>query len=115
MSKETQDKHTPGPWIVDERHVHCQHGFTNKDPRLMLESDVVCEIDTSCREMLTDTDKANLRLIAAAPELLEALRRVVPWLAKHIADNHHLESVAPNDALGALRQAQAAIQKATQS
>lgn len=40
---------------------------------------------------------------------LAALRRAIPWLGKLIADGGHLNSVAPNDAIGALQQAEAAL------
>jgi hypothetical protein len=58
------------------------------------------------------TNEANARLIAAAPELLAALRRAVPWLGKMIADGAHLNSVLPRDCEMALRQAEAIIAKA---
>lgn len=50
--------------------------------------------------------------IAASPELLSACKRALPWLGKLIADGGHLESVAPNDAIGAMEQLEAAIKKA---
>lgn len=46
----------------------------------------------------------DLRMIDRA-----ALRRVIPWLGRLIADGGHLASCAPNDAVGALQQAEAAI------
>jgi len=51
-------------------------------------------------------------LVIAAPEMLEALHRAVPWLGKLIADKGHLQSVLPNDAVRALQMAEAAIIKA---
>ena len=48
-----------------------------------------------------------LRAHATACE--KALRRAVPWLGRMIADGGHLNAVAPNDAVGALAQAEAAI------
>lgn len=52
-------------------------------------------------------------LMASAPELLAALRRVVPWLGKMIADNGHMQAVLPNDAVRSLQMAEAAIEQAT--
>lgn len=49
------------------------------------------------------------QLIAAAPDLAAACKRAIPWLGKLIADGAHLNSVAPNDAIGALEQLEAAI------
>ncbi len=56
---------------------------------------------------------AIANLFAAAPELLAALNRALPWIGRLIADGGHLNSVAPNDAIGAMNQAQAAIDRAT--
>lgn len=44
--------------------------------------------------------------------LLAALKRATPWIGKLIADGGHLHSVAPNDAIGALQQMEAAIKQA---
>lgn len=74
------DKATARPWVIDDKHIHCSKGFVNSDPRLMLESDVVCEVNTDCNAggLLTDTDKANMALIVKAvnahDELVAALR-----------------------------------------
>lgn len=55
-----------------------------------------------------DSDAAA---IVAMCEAVKALRRAVPWLGKMIADKAHLNSVAPNDCVGALQQAEAALAK----
>lgn len=56
-------KHTAGPWRVDNNHG-----------ALWVESD--CETLTAriAKGIGKEQDKANARLIAAAPELLEALQ-----------------------------------------
>ena len=54
--------------------------------------------------MCRDLERENARLKAA-------LGRAVPWLGKLIADGGHLNAVAPNDAIGAMDQAQAALDK----
>jgi hypothetical protein len=46
-----------------------------------------------------------------AEELASALRRVVPWLGRMIADGAHNNTVAPKDAVGALVQAEAVLEK----
>ena len=56
--------------------------------------------------------KAPSPAVEHADELLAALQRALPWLGKLIADGGHLNSVAPNDAVGAMQQAEAAIKKA---
>ena len=60
-----QTKHTPGPWEVHGNNIVATKG--NVDVA------VICYSG----EHFTGEDKANARLIAAAPELLEALRNVV--------------------------------------
>lgn len=80
-------KHTPGPWIVDDRHIHTAHGLTypsGTEP----ETDVVAMIDTDCHAsgLLNDTDKANLNLISAAPELLAFAESVVTQANGDLSD-----------------------------
>lgn len=58
-------KHTPGPWIVQEKypfHVMTSDGFA------------VADTDLSYSSLDEQSQAANARMIAAAPELLEALR-----------------------------------------
>lgn len=64
--------HTPGPWAIS------QH-----DPRLVkhLSGPVLAE----CGPVNTEEAQANARLIAAAPELLASLRRVLRMLEIHDA------------------------------
>lgn len=73
-TQNSQATHTPGPWIVDDRHIHCATGLTyprGQEP----ETDIILAVDTDCHErgLLNKTDIANLRLAAAAPDLLAAL------------------------------------------
>lgn len=62
-------KHTPGPWYYrpEEPSVEAEH---NNDTGFFL---TVADCGES-RTMSVDEQKANARLIAAAPELLEALQ-----------------------------------------
>lgn len=57
-------KHTPGPWVVD-------------GPRVRTESAALIATTGYFRE--ASTEIANARLIAAAPELLEAAQLVIAW------------------------------------
>lgn len=70
-------KHTPGPWYMTEQHERGPHGLERMfhihgGP----EDTYVAEVD--CYEDRRDVGlrEANARLIAAAPELAEALRRI---------------------------------------
>ena len=70
----TENKHTPGPWSWNVR------GFvgpasTEDDQSFGMICDEVaeCTYSNGCKE-------ANARLIAAAPDLLEALEMALVWL-----------------------------------
>ena len=67
--------HTPGPWTVDGRAIDSAH----------FEIAVVSEgVDVDETEMPSDEVEANARIIAAAPVMLTALKRV----ANFINDNY---------------------------
>ena len=77
MSTKTQESagHTPGPWRV----VH-HNDDTN---RVVVFG--ICEVWSTSRG--TEAKLANARLIAAAPELLEALKLADEWLDELIAEH----------------------------
>ena len=108
-------KHTPGPWMLrswkaahggnEPKYWIAHRGFVHD--RLYMEGKVY-ELRTGQNKLLAiPMTEANARLIAAAPELLEALQAYDAWSAK----------VLPNDEdLRALREKiRAAIAKATRS
>ena len=74
--------HTPGPWIIDA------HPVTQK--RLVVGAGDWVAV---CSERGEEEAQANARLIAAAPELLEALEAI------QRAFNDHLARRATNDEL----------------
>lgn len=86
--------HTPGPWSCDygDFAAYCQTGAE------------VCEVTKGNHDDGTkisdDEMEANLRLVAAAPELLAALKAHLPW---------HTE---PEQGWGAWADAVEAIRKA---
>lgn len=65
-------KHTPGPWTVD-RAWHIDKGFLRiiRDPRLERVA-MIPDVERELEEALGDA-----HLIAAAPDLLDALRSIV--------------------------------------
>jgi hypothetical protein len=63
--------HTPGPWI---HYDDSADGKTNRH-EIQARGKTIAHIYWS----VPDQDKANARLIAAAPDLYEALRRAVEW------------------------------------
>jgi hypothetical protein len=62
-------KHTPGPWTYDRSGYSL---YVNSGREL------VTALSMDGKRM--ETSEANARLIAAAPELLEALKSVIAWL-----------------------------------
>jgi len=61
--------HTPGPWIADDSAELC---VTTEEGLVI--ADVACPEEHDWRE-----DMANARLIAEAPNMLDALRQVLAW------------------------------------
>lgn len=129
-------KHTPGPWAItrsgsgeadslltrpDNGKPYIEHAHIDGPQRLNPQFKKGVAVvylgdgwgpNGDCDGALAEQE-ANARLIAAAPCMLEALQRVIPWMGRLIADGGHLNCVAPNDAVGALAQAEAAIARAT--
>lgn len=66
-------KHTPGPWDLDEGDLSTVYELETSDPLAEVFSDKSAEENV-----------ANARLIAAAPELLEALEALLAASEKHI-------------------------------
>ncbi len=79
----SQSNHTPGPWNYDGVVINTPDGMP-----------------VHCKERSREELRANARLIAAAPDLLEALRVLVLLVPK---TSIHLPAIA---------QAEAAIEKA---
>ncbi len=73
-SEATMSKHTPGPWTID----------WNVSRLDIFSADAATLVATLRRSALSpgidDAAKANARLIAAAPELLEALQAVQAFI-----------------------------------
>lgn len=68
-------KHTPGPWVKDYGHTE-GHIKTLHNPKVHTKT-VIKYRYNMCEEILTEEEiEANARLIAAAPEMLEALINV---------------------------------------
>lgn len=63
----TRTQHTPGPWTAKPHGNHCFLMSENAQGFYC-----VCDVDTA-----TEQGRANARLIAAAPDLLEALTELV--------------------------------------
>jgi hypothetical protein len=91
-------KHTPGPWAVDEK-----NGTTVKSGILF-----VADCDGMGDVTRQETSRANARLVASAPELLQALKACA-FIVESIAHMQGREA----DLLPIADAARAAISKAT--
>jgi hypothetical protein len=92
-------QHTPGPWSLEDRGTK----FIVSKPGDGYITREVCRMDSST--MAAFAQEANARLIAAAPDLLEALQAIAS------IDVHSALTEAEADAIHAA--ASAAIAKAT--
>ena len=70
----TKPKHTPGPWYTCLNAQNDQRQYV----RALARDLAVCKIVTEPNEP-AGIMEANARLIAAAPELLDALERLLKW------------------------------------
>lgn len=71
-------KHTPGPWITNE----ADHDAPYQDIKIKAgKHHTVCTvwIDDAPVHDFNALQEANARLIAAAPDLLEAAKQVLAW------------------------------------
>ena len=99
----TQAQHTPGPWMLTEGDRFDKEMVITTQYRLDESIGCICEMDVYFTGQIGIEQEANARLIAAAPELLEALQNMLG-----------LTEASDYMALGEIeQQARAAIAKAT--
>ena len=92
--------HTPAPWKIDGAH----------STRVLLINDAKGH---AIGEIVDTRNPANAKLIAAAPDLLEALCTALPFVEDH-ADDHATSGVYKSGAVArAVAEIRAAIDKAT--
>lgn len=106
----TAVSHTPGPWSVMAEEVLGAYGIATVVPATG--SGVVCRVPGN--DKTPDERDANARLIAAAPELLEALKQIkddYEELARNHAGAWHDDEVLLHQKIN--EAARAAIAKAT--
>lgn len=70
-------KHTPGPWVIDGHNMSSIIRCTA--PKGHPDAKHVCGDYETIADCKGDNWKANARLIAAAPDMLEALRQCSDW------------------------------------
>lgn len=104
-------KHTPEPWEIDYSLKYYKPCIRHNGIIVAFLADNTANlIDPSNQR---EEDAANVKLVAAAPELLEALKDAVRWLDGMYSDNPEfaLDSM-PNNCLSR-NEMKAAIAKAT--
>ena len=103
LKEDTMTQHTPGPWGATT------NNFAPAVGRDTAEGGLIATMDSG---LTTGEAQANARLIAAVPELLGALERI---LASTGFTNGAAEPTLTEltVSIGALREARAAIAKAT--
>lgn len=96
-------QHTLGPWIVDGNVIR-------GDKQSNGSVSVACVLDVAYPfgRFAGESTQANARLIAAAPDLLEALKALHGWCKAEI---EHFDSTGPDEWI--MEKALAAIAKAT--
>jgi hypothetical protein len=72
-------KHTPGPWQVERDRQHAQVFHVVGPSEIVMGLDGICS-PHRLNDRTFNEDEANMRLIAAAPDLLEALKQVMGWV-----------------------------------
>ena len=108
MSDKT--KHTPGPWVVRTIDQSLATVET-QDGRYIIGNAGQLRADDWKTGHIER--RANARLIAAAPELLEALQEMVAGDAEAIEEAQALGVPFPEEMLATFKKARAAIARAT--
>ncbi len=92
-------KGTPGPWEANER-IGISAAITHRNPAAIgVPGPTLARV--IIRYSALEQGQANLKVIAAAPELLEALIECLPWVNSGLSRNIHEKArAAINKALG---------------
>ena len=90
-------KHTSGPWMA------IKTGERVVDTVIDKKDSIICQLHNGCINHNQEHINQNAALISAAPELLAAVKELLPY-AEHLAKNHDT---------GVIERAKAAIAKAT--
>ena len=104
---------TPGPWVVD-RIAHLPDDYYLEDLITAADGALIgCTISETSRKNFART-KPNARLIAAAPDLLEALQGIIDWADLALRNPREFDSHGVRNLDGpAFDTARAALSKAT--
>ncbi len=75
----SEKAHTPGPWVLNEVRTQCGRAFRIGSGEMVEAGKGCCIIYDDYPGDPNNQRAANARLIAAAPEMLEALRLHKAW------------------------------------
>lgn len=103
-------KHTPGPWRKQNHTILPNEFFITQDFFNESQREFICHVADGNQS--TEEIEANAKLIAAAPELLEALTKIV--LLKEGEAEHGREFLHQAISQIVWENAKAAIKKATE-
>lgn len=85
-------EHTPGPWIADTSRQHSGHARVDGTEKL------ICSVGNGeSPDVAFGEWSANARLIAAAPDLLEIVKRAQAVISTEIYPNWHASASAAID------------------
>jgi hypothetical protein len=82
----SKSKHTPGPWRAQLREFPEGQWFLEGQWEVVSTCEIEWLIAAAAPHIDGDPDEANARLIAAAPELLEALHSVYAFINREYHD-----------------------------
>lgn len=91
-------QHTPGPWLYDISRTGTEALITEED------GTTVAEIRTTHKTTAHSTLEANVTLMAAAPDMLEALQKIHAWWTS-MPSFYEGEDEMPADVFDAMRHA----------
>jgi len=88
----THFKHTPGPWVISTRDNPSGADISGKNGQHFVCDILYCEGEHPIDREYNNAQDANIHLIAAAPELLEALKSI-KWIAQGNADKININTI----------------------
>jgi hypothetical protein len=84
----SKSKHTPGPWIaISNAIIKAQNGRDVADTRGIYSTFEYKNVSDKHRKEMFAEQKANVRLIAAAPEYASEVEEAIGWLNSILETN----------------------------
>jgi hypothetical protein len=108
-------RHTPGPWMVNRDAEYCGSRIDGPDGRAVAHATQRDPHPTIGHGISQEQAEINGRLIAAAPDLLEALQYALPYLEACVPNPRNGVNADYSTDTNCVDRARAAIAKATGS